>query len=263
MRPSYRRVTPNLVTEIARLMFSLISLSFAAFFLLVGVSGGMLSLRRRWLIKATPTSRVREAPGGALVEIKGTVRAGEELVIAPLSGRPAVWFRAHVAESLGKSSRTLFAQTLSRPFFLDDGSGELARILPDGASFELMIGGRRTLRGTGITPTVMELLGRSASPEVRSPQAVTYEESALSPGDELYVLGPSRREPGPAIPSPYRSNAATQLVVSRDPTSAQELLFSDQTEERLVSTLGKWIVVSAVVTGLGLFFAALAILVER
>ena len=73
------------------------------------------------------------------VEVRGRVIAGEEgLVRAPISGHAGVYYRVTVEE--GRSSRggshwtKLFAETDGHSFYLDDGSGQLARVKPDGAA---------------------------------------------------------------------------------------------------------------------------------
>src|SRR5260370_17347070 len=101
------------------------------------VLSNLNNLARRKRILATPTSPVRQAMGG-LVEIKGHIAPSEEgLVVAPFSGREVVWARVTVERitgGTGTSSSVVLSKVDSRPFFVDDDSGEVARILPQGAN---------------------------------------------------------------------------------------------------------------------------------
>ena len=95
--------------------------------------------KRRQRIIATPTSPVAQAPGNGLVEIKGRVVASEQGIIqTPFSGRHAVWTRITVQElrSSGKNSywHTLLTEADGRVFMVDDGSGQMARVMPVGAN---------------------------------------------------------------------------------------------------------------------------------
>src|SRR6185437_10922431 len=60
---------------------------------------------------------------------------------APFSGKYAVWCRITVEElrRQGKSSTwvTILKEVDQRPFMVDDGSGQMARIIPDGANVML------------------------------------------------------------------------------------------------------------------------------
>jgi hypothetical protein len=89
--------------------------------------------RRRWqrLVVGTARSPIAGAAGGGLTKIRGRVLS-DGVLTAPFSGRRAVWVRARVIES-GKRGRTIVDETESSPFFVDDRSGELAQVVPDGA----------------------------------------------------------------------------------------------------------------------------------
>src|SRR6266404_990101 len=102
------------------------------------VLSNLNNLARRKRILATPTSPVRQAMGGR-VEIKGHIAPSEDgLVMAPFSGREVVWARLTVERITGggtsSSSSVVLSKVDSRPFFVHDDSGEVARILPQGAN---------------------------------------------------------------------------------------------------------------------------------
>ncbi|RYZ56836.1 MAG: hypothetical protein EOP08_17900, partial [Proteobacteria bacterium] len=98
---------------------------------------GQKGLRRYHRIVDTPTSRVTEAPGNGLVEVKGRVRTSEHgPIVAPFTGRHGVWVSIDVQEyrRSGKSGSWVSVHTerYAHPFWIDDGSGQLARLEPAG-----------------------------------------------------------------------------------------------------------------------------------
>jgi hypothetical protein len=81
----------------------------------------------------TATTPIARTPRDCVVEIQGTVVASEQGVLSsPMTGRPAVIFHVEVFDSEG-SVRTVYRADEVRAFWLDDGSGQLARIEPLGA----------------------------------------------------------------------------------------------------------------------------------
>jgi hypothetical protein len=90
------------------------------------------NFRRSRAVGDTPTARVASAPQG-YVELFGTARPcpGDNLV-APLSGRPCVWFRYAVEEKRGKDWRVVQSGMSDQPFLLVDATGR-ALIDPEGA----------------------------------------------------------------------------------------------------------------------------------
>jgi hypothetical protein len=107
------------------------------------VLSNLRNVARRKRILATATSPISQAMGGP-VEIKGNIVPSEKgLVEAPLSGRQAVWTRVTVEQYRSGSdgnpggSSTVLNEVNGRPFFVDDNSGEVARVIPDGANVVL------------------------------------------------------------------------------------------------------------------------------
>jgi hypothetical protein len=107
------------------------------------VLSNLRNVARRKRILATPTSPISQAMGGP-VEFKGNIVPSEKgLVEAPLSGRQAVWTGVTVEQYRSGSdgnpggSSIVLNEVNGRPFFVDDNSGEVARIIPDGANVVL------------------------------------------------------------------------------------------------------------------------------
>jgi hypothetical protein len=82
------------------------------------------ALRRRWAFLATPLSRIVSAAQG-YVELHGTglELAGNPLV-APLSGRPCLWYRYKVEQRSGDRWEHLESGVSEACFILNDGTGQ-------------------------------------------------------------------------------------------------------------------------------------------
>jgi hypothetical protein len=240
---------------------------FGGILLVIGVIVTLVNLKnwkRRQRIIATPTSPIAQAPGQGLVEIKGRVVPSEQgIVQTPFSGRHAVWTRITVQElrQSGRSSHwhTLLTEADGRVFMVDDGSGQLARVVPAGANVML---DKHSVASSGTfndaQPHLEAFLasrGLKSTSWLGFNKSMRYEEELIAPGDSLYALGPSRREPGPPVNDGYRMVPGSQLVLANGMGPEGELLLTNKTEEQLVSKLLTGFVVGLVMTGLGVLLA--------
>jgi len=235
---------------------------------LIGVIVTLMNLKnfkRRQRIVQTPTTPVAQAPGNGLVEIKGRIQPSEQgMVQAPFSGRYAVWARITVQElrSSGKNSywHTLLTEVDGRPFMVDDGSGQQARVIPHGANVML---DKHNIASSGTfndaAPHLEAFLmarGLKSTSWLGFNKSMRYEEELLSPNDPLYALGPSRREAGPPVHDGYRMSPGSQLVmfhgIGMGMGAEGELLLTNKTEEQLTSRLMTGFIVGLVLTGVAL-----------
>jgi len=97
---------------------------------------GLRSFWKLRLIVDTPTARIRSAAQG-YVELTGIAHPHRELVAAPLTGTPCVWYRYEIEERRG-SGRNASWVTVERgdagtPFQIDDGTGRCL-VEPNGAA---------------------------------------------------------------------------------------------------------------------------------
>ena len=220
------------------------------------------NLARRRRIIATPTTPVAQAAGGAPVEITGRVLPSEQgVVAAPFSQRPAVWARVQVQQLVrtGRSShwRTVHKEEDSRQFWIDDGSGQMARVLPQGAEMSVTVetvGGSGTLRDAA--PHVEAFL---QSRNLKSTnflglnKRMRYTEELIQPNERAFALGPSRREPGPPVHDGYRMVPSSVLVMLSLPGPAggtNELILSNKDEKKLLTSLVAGTIAGFVCTGI-------------
>ncbi len=239
---------------------------------LIGVIVALSNVKnwqRRQRIVQTPTTPIAHAPGNTVVEIKGRILPGEQgLVQAPFSGRHAVWCRVTVQElrRSGKSSHwhTVLVEIDGRPFYVDDGSGQVARVMPGGANVILE---RQNVASSGTfndaAPHLEAFLrsrGKQSTTWLGFNKSIRYEEEVLAPHDALYALGPSRREPGPPVHDGYRMVPGTQLVLFHAMGGDGELLLTNKSEEQLTSKLLNGLIVGLVFAGIGAVIGLVALI---
>jgi hypothetical protein len=233
---------------------------------LAGMSLALSNLRnvaRRKRILATATSPISQAMGGP-VEIKGKIVPNEKgLVEAPLSGRQAVWTRVMVEQyrsgSDGNpgSSSIVLNEVNGRPFFVDDDSGEVARIIPDGANVVL---DQQSIGNSGQfhdpPPGFEEFLsmrGLSSKGFFGFNKTMSFYEELLAPGDALYARGPSRREQGKPNSEGSGTAPLGQLVMYAATGTGGELILTNKTEKQLASRLLRNFVIGITCTIAGAF----------
>jgi hypothetical protein len=224
------------------------------------VLSNLKNVARRKRILATATSPISQAMGGP-VEIKGNIAPSEKgLVEAPLSGRQAVWTRVTVTQFNSGSgttggSSTVLNEVNGRPFFVDDSSGEVARIIPDGANVVL---DQQSVGNSGqfhdAPPGFEEFLsarGLSSKSFFGFNKTMSFYEELLTPGDALYARGPSRRDQGE--PNSEGSGTAPwgQLVMYADTGTGGELILTNKTEKQLASRLLRSFVIGLACTTVG------------
>jgi hypothetical protein len=226
--------------------------------------------RRRQRIVATPTTPIAQCSGDSVVEIKGKVVASEQgSFTTPFSGRPAVFCRVSVQERRrrGKSTywHTIIEEIDARDFYVEDGSGQQARIAPRGANCVL---DKQSVASSGMfndpPPQLVAFLqsrGVSSETWIGTNKSMQYLEEVLAPGDSLYAIGPSHREAGPPQPDAYRDSPASRLVMSGMSSGAMELLISNKSEEDLVKNLGMGMTIGFVLIGGSVAAALISVVV--
>jgi hypothetical protein len=214
---------------------------------MVLVLSNLKNVARRKRILATATSPISQAMGGP-VEIRGNIVTSEKgLVEAPLSGRQAVWTRVTVEQYHSGSGNdpghtsTVLNEVNGRPFLVEDNSGEMARIIPDGANVVL---DQQSIGNSGqfndAPPGFEEFLnarGLSSKGFFGFNKTMRFYEELLTPGDPLYARGPSRREQGTADSDGFGTAPSGQLVMYADTGTGGELILTNKTEKQLASRL--------------------------
>jgi hypothetical protein len=236
--------------------------------LLLGISM-MRSNREQWRrqerVAQTPTSPIAHTDDTGLVQITGHISPSEAgLVQAAFSGREAVWVRLTLHELVSRPRwatwRQVFTEVDARPFLVADDSGQVARVLPDGATVVLdrqhirrngtleppTLGDRMLTFASGATAPHLDAFLEARGIKRTGPlghKNFRYEEELLAPGDPVIVLGPSRRDPG-------QPGLGDELVLFHE--SDRELLLTAKSQQDLVGSLRTGMVKGLALSGLGL-----------
>jgi hypothetical protein len=155
---------------------------------------GFKSLRVHWLIRNTPTARVRSMAMG-LVEVCGAL-VPRSRVAAPFSGRPCVWWDVEVQTQTSKSKQgtrswhTVHRASSGHPFFLRDETG-VALVYPEGAACRVPFDVSEETGGLGVPEMYMEFM-KSRNLGMRHLWAMgpmRFRERRLDEDTRVYVLG--------------------------------------------------------------------------
>ncbi|HEY3815957.1 MAG TPA: GIDE domain-containing protein [Polyangiaceae bacterium] len=198
---------------------------------------GARRMKRARLVERTPTTPAASLEGGEVVEIKGRVVAAEQTLLAPISRRAAVWMHVKVVEAQGSSTSTLLDEARAVEFFIDDGSGRMARAVPEAtadAVFALDAEKRWDNEDQGSREHVVALLEANDKKGFELTH-LSWTERALYVGDPVYVLGRAEAGVGPPVVAGYRTTPSSQLVLRG--TREAPLTIAAMTEEQYLRKL--------------------------
>lgn len=164
-----------------------LSLAFVTIGALFCLKVSWTALRKARSIEDTPTSKITSAAQG-YVELIGSAKADQELLSAPLTNTPCLWYRFQVEryETSGKRSswRVIRSGTSERSFFLDDDSG-ICHIHPEGADVSPLT--KAIWHGNSEIPLASSR--RAGSSLFMGGSRYRYSESRIQPNDLIYGLG--------------------------------------------------------------------------
>ncbi len=209
------------------------------------VFGRTARIRRR--VRAAPQCAIRElgeaAP--APTRIAGMVVPVDEPLIAPLSGRPCVYYETRVVRMVGLGMEEwdieyqVAAEQRSVQFLVDDGTG---RALVDVTHSQVLLGEdveRSASEGGDDAAAEDAFLARFGQRRrgLLFAKRLYFSESVIEVGERIAVVGSALSDQGSSerLASPYRHNATTTcprlagsrrspLLVTDDPTLAPPLV---------------------------------------
>jgi hypothetical protein len=181
-------------------------LLFATAIIAVVIAARYFGTRRQLLrrLRATPRTAIAELKPATVARVVGRAAAGDEPLVAPLSGRACVYYYARCEEEhsttagrghTSSSWETIRACESSVPFTITDGTGQ-AVVVPVGAW--IMI--------STVTGPFDATRCRSFLASTRVAGDLRYREGVIVAGDVITVLGEGtcRGDPDPAKTGPYR-----------------------------------------------------------
>jgi hypothetical protein len=214
----------------------------------------------RKMLRTLPITRISDFRGGGVAHIRGTVvPTPEGALCAPASLREVVRFWARITESDSGDHTHFEAHAERRPFFVDDGSGEMALVRPDPAVLVVVPDVYGTL-SSHVTPAPRIVSERLTDHQLayvqqrigRRPIDPCYiREESIAVGDQVTVIGLAERTAGVA----YRTGANTLLLYDGG-TGQQSLMISnlqDHEIEHRVRTMKR---IPLVLAGVGFLLCA-------
>jgi len=215
--------------------------------------------------------RLRSMPIAAVLDMRRVrvngkiVRSEARSLVAPFSGDPSVWFRVRLRRVLGSGGggdggggalwATIIEESDAAPFYVDDGSGQRAHVTA--TNFRTLAAGK-----------TFDKLDDEASERLRAflvdrghepTSADVYEEECLHPGEDVVVVGLSRRSAGEVRPELYRDAPSSELLLQAD--SDQELIVA--TPEALRRARGGAFLATQTVMALGIVAIVVGIVVHK
>lgn len=146
---------------------------------------GFVLLRRKRFIQDVPQSTIRGASLG-LVEVSGKVE-GPYTIVAPLSEQDCFYYRTIAWTGGQRGWHKAAEESLSAPFFLDDGTGKLM-VDARAAQAELAAAFAEEY-SSGVPDYAQRFLNRHG---VSSVGAVKLEEYVVRQGETLFAMGTLR-----------------------------------------------------------------------
>jgi hypothetical protein len=219
---------------------------------------GWVVHQQKRLIESIPTSTIRSLALG-LVEIGGQAQPEGNLLSAPFSGLPCVFFSYAVEEHVGSGKHarweTIAKGTSEQPFFVSDTTGQVL-VVPLGA--ELILPDERTYRNDWfgeLPPTAIDGLNRLGISTERwiGSKTLRCRESFIQPEEQVYVLGTALEQSG--AKELVENSARLYIGSSQD----HEFIISDRSEKDLLSRL-QWQVLAYGAGGLALTATCLIVI---
>jgi len=165
---------------------------------------GFVLLRRKRLIQDVPQSTIRGASLG-VVEVSGKI-VGPYTITAPLSEQDCFYYRTVAWTGGERAWHKAAEESLSAPFFLDDGTGKLL-VDACGAQAELPAAFAEEYSSTA-PDYVLRFLSRRG---ISSGLAVKLEEYVVRQGDTLFAMGTLRENASGHSTENFLSPEAAEL----------------------------------------------------
>jgi len=200
-----------------------------------------MKLLDRHRIADAPRRTLAELPEGVVARVVGRARTLADVLEAPLSGRPCVYYQLTITKPVLMLNTTLAHEERAVLFTLDDGTAR-AIIDSHGCTADLVVD-ERDAAGTDHVPTGREFAlltrfgieanewmatgSRGGGPRVLVSREFVFREAIIGVGEEVAILGSAVHEPDPdAVPDDaYRGTQPTRLRMSSTPE--HPLIISD------------------------------------
>lgn len=161
-----------------------------------------------------PPMPIANVHDGYRAAIAGTVAPAGELLVAPLSSRPCVYWRLDIEEVGVHDFRVCARDEVATPFLVRDESGA-ARVIADRAQVALAPSDTRH----GLRDGVLARLFREMNARFNYvTSTVRFREYTIAPSVRVHLSGHATREPDPEAPVSergYRGDLPSRPVFAR------------------------------------------------
>jgi E3 ubiquitin ligase len=183
-----------------------------------GEDDGERVLQKQHGIKRWAIGRV---PDGEVGRVAGTVRAHQRRLLAPLTGRPCVYYEVIVEQVAASGLRLCFVECETVPFVLEDGSG-CGIVEPRGAEVAAAFDHTEELTEYDQpTPEQAAMLARNSRRGERS--SLRFREALIVEGERVTVVGTAFRRPDLQSPVEVDYRAAPPLGLRIVTTDTQPM----------------------------------------
>jgi E3 Ubiquitin ligase len=152
------------------------------------------------LIKDTPTTEIEYTDVG-IAEVKGTIVEQKEVLSAPLSGKPCVFYSFVVSEQKSSGKNSYWKEIINDVRYIkcciDDGTGEVQLILREAELILNEDSHMSTGTFNSATPQLEKMLKDRYHTSTKGwvfNKSMKYKETILEYGDEIYALGDFSKE---------------------------------------------------------------------
>jgi len=184
---------------------------------------------------AIETSTAAEGSPFGSIELAGVAVPLDEgsVMVAPLSGARCLWWRVSIEESNGSSITSIATESDARDFYLDDGSGAVARVLTSRANVDMV---ERTTDPAWVARAARLLTELGITKDVKS---LLWFEERIDVRADVYVLGYARPAEGTSTDggAPFRPRGFARERLVIDEPDGGELLVSVGHEAALATKL--------------------------
>lgn len=153
-------------------------------------------------------------PDDTFGKVVGTARVLEETLVAPISGRPCLFYLVVVTADDKSDGSALLREAVGVPFVIEDSSGR-AEVDPRDADV-VLVQDRFRISGPNDPRTAEEEALLQRHGKSGASKTYWYRESIIEPGELVAIFGAGGREPDPDAPpaAEYRGAPAMRLRMS-------------------------------------------------
>lgn len=164
-------------------------------------------------------------PDDTFGKVVGTARVLDETLVAPISGRPCVFYLVVVTADDKSDASALLREAVGVPFVIEDDTGR-AEVDPREADV-VLVQDRFRISGPNDPRTAAEEALLQRHGKSGASKTYWYRESIIEPGELVAIFGAGGREPDPDAPPAAEYRGAPSMRLRMSNARSFKLLISD------------------------------------